>query len=173
MKQIFLFWLSKASTNRRFCLVSEFQGALAWMPWHHIARFDTCELVKASFLSFSSVLSFLPQKTQAKNFWDQGTQQSSIWRVHEEIEELQFPSPHSPYQLISEANLSIHWLRRDHTFRLTSTTGKPPKRGDWTTREHETKSRLPDQKKEKDRQESSFRTQGGIWMREITRALPR
>ena len=60
----------------------------------------------------------------------------------------------------------IHWLRRDHTFRLTSTTGKPSKRGDWTTREHETKWRLPDQKKEKDRQESSFGTQGGIWMSE-------
>ena len=60
----------------------------------------------------------------------------------------------------------IHWLRRDNTFRLTSTTGKPSKRGDWTTREHETKWRLPDQKKEKDRQESSFGTQGGIWMSE-------
>ena len=31
MKQIFWFWLSKASTNLRFCLVSEFQGAFAWM----------------------------------------------------------------------------------------------------------------------------------------------
>ena len=83
MKQIFLFWLRKALTKLRFCLVSEFQGAFAWMTWHHIARFDTCELLKDSLRSFSSILSFLPQRTSAKNFWDQGTQQSSIWRSNE------------------------------------------------------------------------------------------
>ena len=65
MKQIFLFWLSKVSTTLRFCLISEFQGALAWMTRHHITRFDTCELVRDPCLSFSSILSFLPQKTQA------------------------------------------------------------------------------------------------------------
>ena len=35
MIQIFLFWLSKASKNLRFCLVSEFQGAFAWMTWRN------------------------------------------------------------------------------------------------------------------------------------------
>ena len=83
MKQIFLFWLSKVSTTLRFCLISEFQGALAWMTRHHITRFDTCELVRDPCLSFSSILSFLPQKTQAKNVWDQGTSQSSIWRSNQ------------------------------------------------------------------------------------------
>ena len=31
IKQIFLFWPSKALTKLRFCLVSEFQDAFAWM----------------------------------------------------------------------------------------------------------------------------------------------
>ena len=83
IKQIFLFWPSKALTKLRFFLVSEFQGAFAWMTWHHIARFDACELVKDSCLSFSAILSFLRQTTSANNVWDQGTQQSSIWRSNE------------------------------------------------------------------------------------------
>lgn len=51
---------------------------------------------------------------------------------------------------------------------LTSTTEKPPKRGGWTTVGRETNSRLPLQKKEKEREDSSLRTQAGMWMREAT-----
>ena len=48
---------------------------------------------------------------------------------------------------------------------------KPPKRGDWIVTERETSSRLPDQKKEKAREESSFATQVGMWA--LGLAIPR
>ena len=84
-----------------------------------------------------------------------------------------------------EANLLTHWPRRAHTLNCTLTTQNPPKREDCQTTERETYSRLPDQKKEKTKEESSFATQAGMWTKEaayhtrerarafITRALPR
>jgi len=43
-----------------------------------------------------------------------------------------------------------------------STTEKPPSKGDWMTTERETNSHLPLQKKEKNKADSSLRTQGGM-----------
>ena len=45
---------------------------------------------------------------------------------------------------------------------------KLPKRGDWIMTERETSSHWPDQKKEKAREESSFATQAGMWIKEAT-----
>ena len=51
---------------------------------------------------------------------------------------------------------------------FTFTTEKPPNKEGCTTIDREIRSRLPLQKKEYTRVESSFRTQGGMWTKEAT-----
>ena len=60
-----------------------------------------------------------------------------------------------------EANFFTHWPSRAKTLNFTFTSENPPKRWGWTTVERDTSSRLPDQKKEKTKRESSFSTQAG------------
>ena len=59
-----------------------------------------------------------------------------------------------------DAQCLTHWPSKAQTLNLTLTTEKPPSKGGWMTTKQETSSRLLLQKKEKIKEDSSFRKTG-------------